>query len=107
MTNYHVFDSGSVQTEREKESEGGSGHERKKAKEKREREKKSVWNGKEMVLERGVLFSNMASGDGVAHLNSKLVFLIKGFNRNGVGLPEERTRERERERIMGDRRWGR
>lgn len=51
--------------------------------------KKSVWNGKEMVLERGVLFSNMVSGDGVAHLNSKLVFLIKGFNRNGVGLPEE------------------
>lgn len=49
----------------------------------------------------------MASGDGVAQLNSKPVFLIKGFNRNGVVLPEERTRERERERIMGDRRWGR
>lgn len=41
------------------------------------------------------MFPNMASGDGVAQLNSKPVFLIKGFNRNGVVLPEERTRERE------------
>jgi len=50
------------------------------------------------------MFPNMASGEGVAQSNSKLVFLIKGFNRNGVGLPEEK---RERERIMGDRRRGR
>lgn len=41
------------------------------------------------------MFPNMASGEEVAQSNSKLVFLIKGFNRNGVGLPEEKTRERE------------